>query len=138
MKRSPNRLVAVIVGAVFLAIGLLGVTVTSGLGLFATESGLLFGVFGVNLLLVIAHVLIGAALAMAGLSGTAGAKMVNVVVGVVCLLLGIVGLVFGSAVAGLATTGANTWLHFASAVVLLVAGLAADKGSRRSLVQPTI
>src|SRR5690606_959861 len=41
MRSSPNRLAATIFGAVYLLVGVLGFTVTSGVGFFATEGGLL-------------------------------------------------------------------------------------------------
>ena len=91
MRSSPNRLVATIFGAVYILVGLLGFAVTSGVGFIATEGGLLLGVFEVNPLHNIAHLLIGAALLIAGLKSVPAAKAVNVTVGAVYLLLGIVG-----------------------------------------------
>ena len=40
MSKSPNRLLGVIFGAVYVVVGLLGFTVTGGTGFFATEGGL--------------------------------------------------------------------------------------------------
>lgn len=91
MSSSPNRIVATVFGAVYLLVGLLGFAVTGGVGFIATEGGLLLGIFAVNPLHNIAHLLIGAALLVAGLANARAAKGVNTTVGAVYLLLGIVG-----------------------------------------------
>ena len=128
MTKSPNRLLGVIFGAVYILVGILGFTVTSGVGFFATQGGLLLGIFEVNILHNTAHLLIGAALLIAGLSSVTAAKTVNSVVGAAYLVLGLVGLfLVGTAVNILALNVADNVLHFASAAVLLAAGLGADK-----------
>ena len=137
MRTSPNRLVAVIFGAVYLLVGLLGFAVTGGVGFIATDGGLLLGIFEVNPLHNIAHLLIGAALLIAGLASVRAAKGVNVTVGAVYLLLGIVGFfLVGTAANILALNTADHFLHLASAIVLLGVGLAADRGveTRRATV----
>ena len=136
MRTSPNRLVAVIFGAVYLLVGLLGFAVTGGVGFIATDGGLLLGIFEVNPLHNIAHLLIGAALLIAGLSSVRAAKGVNVTIGAVYLLLGIVGFfLVGTAANILALNTADHFLHLASAIVLLGVGLGADRGtSTRSAV----
>jgi hypothetical protein len=70
MRTSPNRLLATLFGAVYVVVGLLGFVVTGGVQFLATEGGLLLGVFEVNPLHNIAHLLIGGALLIAGLSTT--------------------------------------------------------------------
>ncbi len=131
MRTSPNRLLATIFGGVYVLVGLLGFAVTGGLSFIATEGNLLLGVFAVNPLHNIAHLLIGAALLIAGLSNVAAAKRVNTVVGAVYLLLGIVGFfLVGTALNILALNTADHFLHLASAIVLLGVGLAADKSVR--------
>ena len=78
----------------------------------------------------VAHLLIGAALLIAGLSSVTAAKATNTTVGAAYLLLGVVGLfIVGSALNILALNAADHVLHFASAAVLLGVGLAADKKS---------
>jgi hypothetical protein len=129
MSTSPNRLLATIFGIVYVLIGIAGFFVTSGVGFIDTPGGLLLGIFEVNLLHNVAHVVIGAALVIAGLSGVRPAKTVNSVIGTVYLVLGIVGLfVIGSAFNILAINGADNVLHFGSAVLLLAVGLGADRG----------
>ncbi|MGA7148969.1 MAG: DUF4383 domain-containing protein [Microbacterium sp.] len=131
MRSSPNRLVATIFGAVYILVGLLGFAVTGGVGFIATEGGLLLGVFEVNPLHNIAHLLIGAALLIAGLKSVPAAKAVNVTVGAVYLLLGIVGFfLVDTALNILALNTADHFLHLASALVLLGVGLAADRNVR--------
>ena len=133
MRTSPNRLVGTIFGAVYLLVGALGFAYTAGVGFVATQGGLILGIFEVNPLHNIAHLLIGAALLIAGLSSVVAAKTVNIVIGAAYLLLGIVGFF-------LAGTGANIlalntpdhFLHLASAIVLLGVGLGAERAPRRS------
>ena len=131
MSTSPNRLLATIFGAAYVLIGIAGFFVTSGVGFFATSGGLLLGIFEVNVVHNVAHLVIGAALLIAGLSGVGAAKTVNSVIGTAYLLLGIVGLfVVGSAFNLLAINGADNVLHFGSAVLLLAVGLGAERGTR--------
>lgn len=134
MRSSPNRLVATIFGAVYILVGLLGFAVTGGVGFLATEGGLLLGIFMVNPLHNIAHLLIGAALLIAGLVSARAAKTVNIIVGATYLLLGIVGFfLVGTALNILALNTFDHFLHLASALVLLGVGLAAERGTRSEL-----
>ena len=120
MRTSPNRLVATIFGAVYLLVGLLGFAFTGGVGFVATQGGLLLGIFEVNPLHNVAHLLIGAALLIAGLTRAAAAKAVNTTVGAVYLLLGIVGFfLVGTGANILALNTPDHFLHLASAIVLL-------------------
>ncbi|WAC65651.1 DUF4383 domain-containing protein [Agrococcus sp. SL85] len=129
MSQSPNRIVATVFGAVYLLVGVLGLFVAGG-NFVGQEGGLLLGIFQVNHLHNIAHLLIGAALLAAGLRSTPAAKGTNTTVGAVYLLLGILGFfIAGTAVNILALNTADHILHLASAIVLLGAGLALDKSS---------
>jgi hypothetical protein len=130
MSQSPNRLLAVVFGAVYLLVGLLGFTATSGVGLFDTSGGLLLGIFEVNVFHNVAHLLIGAALLIAGLSNVRAARAVNTTIGAAYLLLGILGLfMVGTEFNILAINAADNVLHFGSAAVLLAVGLGSDKSS---------
>jgi hypothetical protein len=134
MSKSPNRLLGVIFGAVYVVVGLLGFTVTGGIGFFATEGGLLLGIFEVNMFHNVAHLLIGAALLIAGLSNVRAAKATNTTIGAAYLLLGIIGLfIVGSPFNILALNAADHVLHFASAAVLLGVGLGVEKSSRTAV-----
>lgn len=131
MSTSPNRLLATVFGAVYLLVGLLGFTVTGGVGIFSTDGGLLLGIFAVNPLHNFAHLLIGAALLIAGLSTVQASKTVNTTIGAVYLLLGIVGFfIADTSLNILALNTPDHFLHLGSAIVLLGAGLGADKTVR--------
>ncbi|WP_426519075.1 DUF4383 domain-containing protein [Diaminobutyricibacter sp. McL0618] len=135
MRTSPNRLVATIFGAVYLLVGLLGFAFTGGVGFVATQGGLILGIFEVNPLHNIAHLLIGAALLIAGLTRAAAAKAVNITVGAVYLLLGIIGFfLVGTAANILALNTPDHFLHLVSAIVLLGVGLGAERTVRSSSV----
>ena len=133
MRSSPNRLIAVIFGAVYIVVGALGFAVTGGVSFLATQGGLLLGVFMVNPLHNVAHLLIGAALLVAGLASTPAAKGANTVVGAAYLLLGIVGFfLVGTAANILALNTFDHFLHLASALLLLAVGLGVERGTPRS------
>jgi len=139
MRSSPNRLVATIFGAVYLVVGALGFAVTGGVDFIATEGGLLLGVFEVNPLHNIAHLLIGAALLIGGLKSVKAAKTVNVIVGAAYLLLGIVGFFIADTGANiLALNTADHFLHLASALVLLGVGLGAERGVNANRTTRTV
>lgn len=127
MSQSPNRLVATIFGAVYLLVGVLGLFV-AGSNFAGPDGALLLGIFQINHLHNIAHLAIGAALLFAGLRSTPAAKGVNLTVGAVYLLLGVVGFfLVGTAFNILALNTADHILHLASAIVLLGTGLALDR-----------
>jgi hypothetical protein len=133
MRNSPNRIVATVFGAVYVLVGLLGFAVTGGVGFVATEGGLLLGIFEVNPLHNIAHLLIGGALLIAGLANVRAAKVTNTVVGAAYLLLGIVGFFIADTGANiLALNTADHFLHLASALVLLGVGLGAERSGVRT------
>jgi hypothetical protein len=131
MRNSPNRIVATVFGAVYLLVGLLGFAVTGGVGFFATEGGLLLGVFAVNPFHNVAHLLIGAALLIGGIVSATAAKAVNATVGAAYLLLGIVGFFLAGTSANiLALNTADHFLHLASAIVLLGVALGFERSGR--------
>ncbi len=132
MTKSPNRLLAVTLGTIYLIVGLVGFAYTGGVSFFATDNpNLLVGIFQVNAFHNVAHLLIGSALLIAGLSTIPAARVVNIAIGAAYLLLGLVGLgLVGSPANILAINSADNVLHFASAVVLLAVGLGAEKKIR--------
>ena len=128
MRTSSNRIVAVVAGAAYVVIGVAGFFVAPDAGFLDTTGGLLLGLFQVNGLHSVIHVVIGIALVAAGVVGLRPAKTANSSIGAVFLLLGIVGLfVVGTAFNVLAINGADNVLHFGSAVVLLGVGLGAER-----------
>ena len=128
MTTSPNRVIGLIFGAIFIVIGLVGFTATTGVEFFATNGGLLIGFFEVNLASNLLHLVIGAALFIAALAGAKFSALVNSGAGAVFLLLGLAGLfLVDSPYNFLALNVADNVLHFASAAVLLAVGLGALK-----------
>ncbi|NNC11584.1 DUF4383 domain-containing protein [Planctomonas sp. JC2975] len=135
MKSSPNRILATIFGAVYLLVGVLGFFVTSGVGFVSAQGGLLLGIFEVNPLHNVAHLLIGAALLITGLISVPAAKAMNIIIGAAYLLLGIVGFfIVNTAANVLALNTPDHFLHLASAIVLLAVGLSMDKVTDRRTV----
>ena len=135
LTASPNRLVATVFGAVYLLVGLIGFFYTAGTPFAGPGKGgnLILGIFEVNPLHNIAHLLIGAALLIAGLGTVSAAKGTNTTVGAVYLLLGIVGFFLAanhdSPANFLSLNTPDHFLHLASAVVLLAVGLGADRNT---------
>lgn len=128
MNGSPNRIVAVVFGAVYLLIGILGFFATSGVGFFDPEGGLLLGIFEVNIAHNVVHLVIGAVLLITGLRTVPAAKAANTAVGAVYLLVGIIGLFIVDSPANiLAINAADNVLHFGSAIILLGVGLGLER-----------
>jgi len=128
-----NKLVGMVFGAVYVLVGLLGFTVSGGSSFAGTEGGLLLGIFMVNPLHNIAHILVGALLLAGGLAVVRTARSVNTLVGAVYLVLGVLGLfLLDSSANILALNAADNVLHFASALLLLIVGLAADRAPART------
>jgi hypothetical protein len=123
-RRSLAQTVGLLFGATYVLVGLIGFAVTSGVG-FADEDGnRLLGIFEVNPLHNVVHLLIGAALLWGAMKGVEAARAINTTVGATYLLVGIVGFFIGGTEADiLALNGADHLLHLASAAVLLTAGL---------------
>jgi hypothetical protein len=134
MRTSPNRLLAVVFGALYLVAGVVGFVVTAGLGFFAAPGRLLIGIFAVNPFADGLDVVIGAALLIAGFSTVAVAKIVNTIVGTLFLALGLAGLfIIGTPFNIVGMNGADNVLHFASAVVLLAAGLGTERSVKTAV-----
>lgn len=124
--RSLNQTVALVFGVVYLLVGVLGFFVDSD-GFAARTGGKLLGLFEVNPLHNVAHLLIGAVLVLAS-RALSTARGANTTVGAAYLLLGIVGLfILDSDANILALNGADNVLHLASAALLLGVGVGADK-----------
>lgn len=131
--RGLNRVVGYAFGAVYVLVGLLGFAVTGGADFAGREGGHLLGIFLVNPLANIVHVLVGVLLAAGASRGDAAAGRVNTLVGGVYLLLGVLGLfILSSDLNVLALNIADNLLHFASAALLLAVGLAGARAGTRS------
>ena len=138
---SPNRIIGVLFGAVYLLVGVIGFFYTGGTPLAGpdTDGGnLILGIFEVNPLHNAAHLLIGALLAIAGASTAYAAKNANLTVGAAYLLLGIAGFFLAanhdSPLNFLSLNTPDHFLHLGSALILLATGLGADRGVRASRI----
>lgn len=128
---SLNKAVGIVFGVVYLLVGILGFFVTGESAFAGPEGGLLLGLFQVNPLHNVVHLVVGGALLGAGLVSAVAAQTVNGIVGAVYLLVGLFGLAFvNSAVNVLALNLFDHMLHFLSATLLLVVGIIGD-GERR-------
>ena len=126
--RSPNRLLGTILGAVHLFVGIAGFFVPGSSGFIDRHGGLLFGLLRVNPAQDVLHLLVGAALLLTALTRLAASKVVNTIAGTVFLVVGIAGLfVVGTGTNYLSLNGVGNVLHFASAAILLGAGLGGDR-----------
>ena len=105
------RTIAAVFGAVYIVAGLAG---------FILETPL-FGLFEVNTLHSIVHILVGAIL-LYGATSTSLAIMTTRGVGALLVILGIVGIPFPEGFGLVPLGGNDIWLHLASGAVLLVAG----------------
>ena len=102
-----NRTVAAVFGVVYLIAGLTGFILASPL----------FGLFEVNALHNVVHVVIGAALLWA-MMGASTAVMTNRAIGVVLLALGVLGIFVPNPLGLVPIGGYDIVLHLASGAVL--------------------
>lgn len=116
MSTAPNKIVGGVFGAVYILVGLVGFAVNPII------------VFQVNTLHNVIHILVGVLLLAGFLAGEPRARQINITVGSVYLVLGVLGFVVGLLQDLLALNTADHLLHLASAVVLL--GVALSTRSR--------
>jgi hypothetical protein len=135
MRDSPVQALAALVGAVFLAVGVLGfipgITTHYGDLSFAGDGSTakLLGVFQVSVLHNIVHVLFG--LAGLGLARTwDGARTFLIGGGAVYLVLWVLGIVGGAD--WIPANTADDWLHFALGVGMIALGFAATRDRPRA------
>jgi len=127
--KTPGQLFALVFGAVYVLVGILGF-----IDPLVDDQDKLLGIFGVNGLHNVAHLAVGALL-LFGSRAPDTARLVNLVVGIVYLLLGVLGL-FGILIEegqglDLNNNPADTALHFATAALALYFGTAGS-GVRRT------
>lgn len=129
--RGVNQIVGWIGGLFYLLVGLLGFTVSGGHDVAGRDGGRLLGLFEVNVLHNIVHLLVGAVLILGAMAGVRASRAVNTTVGLVYLVLGLIGLFIRNTDANiLALNRGDNWLHLISGAVLLLVGLFADRGER--------
>lgn len=107
-RMGLNRTVAAVLGVVYLAAGVAGFVVATPI----------FGLFDVNWLHNVVHLVFGAAL-LYGLMNTAMATNINRTVGAILVVLGILGFVSADGFGLVPLGGADIWLHLASGIILL-------------------
>jgi hypothetical protein len=113
------RTVAAVFGAIYLLVGIVG---------FVLESPL-FGLFEVNALHNIVHILLGAILLYGSMSYAAAVQTTRGV-GIVLLLLGVLGFVSTDGFGLVPLGGNDIWLHLATGAILLATGfMATDEAS---------
>lgn len=105
------RTVAVVFGAVYLLIGIVG---------FVLDNPL-FGYFEVNWLLNVVHILLGASLLYGSMSNTTAIQATRWV-GAVLVILGILGFITPDGFGLVPLGGNNIWLHLATGAILLATG----------------
>jgi Domain of unknown function (DUF4383) len=130
MSTSPNRLLGLVLGVVYLLVGVLGFFLTSDTGFAATTGPKFIDLFAVNPLHNLVHLVVGIILLVTALVGIRSARIANMTLGVIFLLVGVIGLLLagsGNALNVLAINGADNVLNFATAVVLLCVGFGADR-----------
>jgi hypothetical protein len=128
LSQSPNRLLGIVAGIIFILIGLFGFFIATPYPFATTQGGVLIGLFASNALLASIHVVIGGFMLICGLAARVPAKVVNFIVGVGLFAFGVFGL-FAAHTSGniFAINSGDTVLHFIAGVVLAVSALAADK-----------
>ena len=130
MTRSTIQRITIGFGIVYLLIGILGFI--PGITTFAANpvgpvpgEGLLLGIFAVNVVHNIAHLVLGAVLILGGLSAESVTK-VNKGMAAVFLVL-VVGSVIAPIVEGVAINPPDTILHLASALLTGYLGFVAPR-----------
>ncbi len=112
------RTVAAVFGAVYLLVGILGFVLVSG------GEGDLLGLFPVNALHNIVHVLLGAILLYGSMSFAAAVQTTRGV-GIVLLILGVLGFIAPDGFGLVPLGGNDIWLHLATGAILLATGFMA-------------
>jgi hypothetical protein len=131
VSQSPNRLLGIFLGVVYLLDGIYGFFLTSDTGFFSTTGPKIFSLFATNPFHNVLHVVVGIALLVAALVGPRVSKAMNTTLGAVYLLVGVLG--WALVIAGgnvplniLAINGPDNVQNFVTAVLLLCVGLGAD------------
>ena len=119
---------ALLFGAIYLAVGIIGFLPFLGGSVTMTNSKLL-GLFNINLLHNLVHVVIGIA-GLAAAASLANARTFCQVVGVILLLLGVLGVFVAKPFGLLDIGGLDIALHLVSGAVLAYFGFAAPVSTR--------
>ncbi|HEX7938471.1 MAG TPA: DUF4383 domain-containing protein [Gemmatimonadaceae bacterium] len=117
--------IATVFGAVFLLVGILGLVTSGGMSMAADPApAMILGMFPVNLLHNIVHILFGV-WGLVAMRSFAMAKMYAQVGGVIYIVLAICGLVIPTTFGLIPIGGNDIWLHAALGLVLAGVGFTA-------------
>jgi hypothetical protein len=139
MLSSPNRLLGVVVGIVFMLVGLLGFVIATPYPFATPQGGVLIGLFESNALLALVHVLSGALLLLSGLASARFSKVVNLLVGVEFFFFGVFGVfAIHTAANVFALNAATIVLHLLAGLLLAVAGIAIGRAVPRPALSSSL
>lgn len=116
--------VAQIFGIVFILVAIVGFITPGGMSMDAANPGMLMGMFAVNLLHNVVHLLFGL-WGLAASRSWAGSKQYATVAGAIYLVLAILGFVAPDGFGLVPLGGNDRWLHIVLAAALLYFGLTA-------------
>lgn len=122
-KQSTIQTVALVFGVIYLVAGVAGFLPFLG-GSFTQTNSALLGLFKINLLHNIVHIVIGIA-GLAAASSVANSRTFCEVVGVILLVLGVLGIFVASPLGLVYIGGLDIALHLVSGAVLAYFGFAA-------------
>jgi hypothetical protein len=129
-NRSTVQMVALLFGAIYLAAGVLGFLPFLG-GSYTLTNHALLGIFQINLLHNLVHVVIGIA-GLAAVTSVPNARRFCQVVGVILLLLGVLGVFVANPLGLVYIGGLDIALHLVSGAILVYFGFAAPVSTRSS------
>lgn len=129
-RRSMVQIVALAFGAVYLAVGVLGLIPFFGGSYTQTDNNLL-GLVPINLLHNIVHLVIGLA-GLAAATTVAASKRFGQIFGVVLLALGVVGIFVGNPFNLVPIGGFDIAIHLATGAILAYFGFANAPAIRRA------
>ena len=130
-ENTLNQKVALAFGAIYVLVGILGFFFTDQF-IGEAEGDKLLGIFAVNHLHNIVHLLIGVALIGASRAGDAAARSANMTIGGVYLLLGVVGWFLKGDLNFVNLNVADHLLHLVSGAVLFGVSRAKDTVTTRT------
>jgi len=117
------KTLAILFGVVFLAIGILGFV--PGI----TKDEMLLGIFMVNTVHSVIHIVSGVVFLLAGMGGAGASRMWFQIFGLIYAVVAIMGFVVGNGMIFnlISNNTADTWLHVVLAVVMLLIGFGTPK-----------
>jgi hypothetical protein len=123
-----NTPVGLAFGAVFVLVGLTGFFVSGGHHAVGQSGGELLGLFQVNVLHNVVHLLVGTVMIASAIVGDRAAKTANTVFGLSYLVLFVAGLfLVGTGANIIALNGADNLLHLVLGLALTAVGLGTDR-----------